>query len=83
MNVGLWSGSIGGLYFVWYKGFPKSKFHSFDDSKEWQQMDKIGHLATSYQLARTSGDLYNCSGVSAKKSTLMGSAFSYLLSFDF
>ena len=35
LNVGLWSGSIGGLYFVWYKGFPKSKFHSFDDSKEW------------------------------------------------
>jgi uncharacterized protein YfiM (DUF2279 family) len=85
LNVGLWSGSIGGLYFVWYKGFPKSNFHSFDDSQEWQQMDKIGHLTTSYQLARTSGDLYNWSGVSAKKSTLIGSAFAFscLLSFEF
>jgi hypothetical protein len=85
LNAGLWSGSIGGLYYIWYKDFPKSNFHSFNDSKEWQQMDKIGHLTTSYQFARTSGDLYKWSGVNSKASTLIGSsfAFSYLLTFEF
>lgn len=84
LNVGLLSGSIGSLYYIWYKDFPKSKFHAFDDSKEWQQMDKIGHLTTAYQLSRVSGDLYKWSGVDSKKSILIGSAFSfsYLLSFE-
>lgn len=85
INAGIWGGSIGGLYFVWYKGFPKSNFHTFNDSHEWKQMDKLGHITASYQLARTSGDLYKWSGISSEKSTLIGGvfAFSYLLTFEF
>jgi len=84
-NIGLWSGSIGGLYYVWYKDFPKSKFHTFNDSKEWQQMDKIGHSITSYQLSRTTGDLFKWGGVNPKTAIVIGSiySFSYLLSFEF
>jgi len=84
-SIGLWGGSIGGLYYVWYKDFPKSKFHTFNDSKEWQQMDKIGHSITSYQLSRTTGDLFKWGGVNPKVAILIGSiySFSYLLSFEF
>ncbi len=32
----------------WYKDFPRSPLHSFDDSKEWEGMDKVGHGFTSY-----------------------------------
>ena len=84
VNAGLWSGSIGGLYYVWYKDFSKSKFHTFNDSHEWQQMDKVGHLTTSYHFAKTSGQLYKWAGVNQKKSAIIGGAyaFSYMLSFE-
>jgi len=84
-NAGLWGGSIGGLYYVWYKEFPKSDFHFFDDSKEWLQMDKLGHINTSYQFSRTTADLYKWSGVKPKIANLMGSSYSfaYLLSIEF
>lgn len=80
----LWGGSIGTLYNVWYKNFPKTSFHFFDDSNEWQQMDKLGHIATSYQLTRTTTDLYKWTGLKPKTSALIGGtfSFSYLLSFE-
>ncbi len=40
--------TVYGLNELWYKQYPRSSFHFFDDSGEWQQMDKVGHLATTY-----------------------------------
>lgn len=37
-----------GLYHTWYKQYPQGKFHFFDDYGEWNNMDKIGHVYTSY-----------------------------------
>lgn len=47
-----YSASIIGLNQTWYKNYPRSKFHFFDDNQEWLQMDKMGHIFTSYQLGR-------------------------------
>ena len=44
--------SFVGLNSLWYKDYPRSNFHFFNDSKEWMQMDKCGHAFTSYQLGR-------------------------------
>ena len=84
LNAGLWTGSIGSLYYVWYKDFSKTKFHTFNDSKEWQQMDKFGHFTTAYQFSRSSADLYNWAGLDSKKALCIGGgyAFSYLLTFE-
>jgi hypothetical protein len=30
---------------TWYKDYPKTSFHTFDDSKEWLQMDKVDMVA--------------------------------------
>lgn len=81
---GLWGGSIGGLYFVWYKDFPKTKFHFFNDMGEWQQMDKMGHLTTAWNFARLSGGFNQWAGVSHKKSVLIGSlySFAYMTTFE-
>src|SRR5690606_39257491 len=62
-----WAGSISALYFVWYKDFPKTGFHVFDDSREWQQMDKMGHLYASFHFGRFTGDLFEWSGLDHKK----------------
>jgi Predicted periplasmic lipoprotein (DUF2279) len=84
LGASAWAGSISGLYFVWYKNFPKSKFHFFDDSKEWQQMDKMGHLYTSFHFGRFVGDLYEWSGLDHKKASLIGAGFSlgYMTTFE-
>jgi len=36
------------LYFAWYRQNPQSGFHLFDDSREWLQMDKMGHVFSAY-----------------------------------
>jgi hypothetical protein len=43
-----YTGFTVGLYHAWYKQYPQSKFHFFNDLEEWNQMDKIGHLYTAY-----------------------------------
>ena len=37
-----------GLYQAWYKQYPQEGFHLFNDGGEWSNMDKIGHVYTSY-----------------------------------
>lgn len=80
-----WAGSISALHFVWYKDFPKSSFHVFDDSREWQQMDKMGHLYGAWQFGRFAGDLYEWSGLNHKTASLIGAGFSfgYMTTFEF
>ena len=43
---------------VWYKNFDKSNFHLFDDSKEWLQMDKMGHFYSTNKLSKLYTDCY-------------------------
>ncbi len=37
-----------GLYNSWYKNYDQSKFHLFNDNREWNQVDKAGHLFSAY-----------------------------------
>lgn len=41
-----------GLYNAWYKGYPQSSFHLFNDIGEWKQIDKTGHFLTAYNMTR-------------------------------
>lgn len=43
-----YSGLSVALWHAWYKDFPLTTFHTFDDWKEWNQMDKAGHLFSSW-----------------------------------
>ena len=63
----------------WYKGFPRSSLHSFDDSKEWEGMDKVGHGFTSYYCGVMGYNSLKWAGVSEKKALLYGAwGFMYL-----
>jgi uncharacterized protein YfiM (DUF2279 family) len=73
----IWTGTMAALHFVWYDDYPKSDFHVFDDGREWQQMDKVGHFATSWYISRFSGGTFRWAGVSKKKSALIGMGFSF------
>jgi uncharacterized protein YfiM (DUF2279 family) len=71
-NVVAYSAIMAGLNAAWYKNFPKSKFHSFDDSKEWLQMDKIGHALSAYAESKASMEVWRWTGVSRNKRILLG-----------
>ncbi|WP_282043035.1 DUF2279 domain-containing protein [Winogradskyella flava] len=62
-----------GLDQLWYADYPRSKFKTIDDGGEWLQMDKFGHVFSSYQLGRVGANVLNWSGVSKKDQLIYGS----------
>lgn len=44
----VYTGAVISLNNLWYDEYPRTSFHFFDDSKEWQQVDKLGHMFTTY-----------------------------------
>jgi len=45
-------GSVVYLNQAWYKPYATGDFHLFADGDEWLQMDKVGHVWTTYQTGR-------------------------------
>ncbi len=43
-----YTGTLISLNELWYKQYPRTSFHFFNDAREWQQMDKAGHMFTAY-----------------------------------
>lgn len=73
VQAGFWAGSFYTLNKAWYSNYPKKNFHFYNDWKEWQQMDKSGHIWSAYQLSRLSGSLWQATGTSQRSSALIGS----------
>jgi hypothetical protein len=63
-----------GLNYLWYKKFPHSKFHYFNDNDEWLNVDKVGHATTAYNIAAIQSDVLHWGGVRAGTSALIGTA---------
>jgi hypothetical protein len=80
-----WTTSMIGLHYVWYNEYPKSKFHLFDDSKEWMQMDKMGHFFTAYQISDKIAGTFRWSGLDRNVSSFIGAGvgFGYQLTLEF
>ena len=64
--------SLIGLNELWYKDFPREKFHFFDDSKEWNQIDKLGHAYTAYQISNVGYLWLKSANVQDRKAYLYG-----------
>jgi hypothetical protein len=62
----------------WYSEFEKQPFHFFDDSKEWKQVDKAGHMYGAYQLQNISYHALRHTGLNAEKSLLWSGVTSFL-----
>lgn len=84
-NVVVFGGSLIALNSAWYKGYDKTSFHTFNDSKEWLQMDKIGHAWGAYTAARGSTGLWNWTGLPHHNTVWLGglSSFAYLTTIEF
>jgi len=71
-NVTFYIGTGIMLNSLWYKDYSTNKFHSFDDSDEWLQIDKFGHAFTSYYLSKIANKGFSWVGFSDKKSAIYG-----------
>jgi Predicted periplasmic lipoprotein (DUF2279) len=71
-QAGLWIGSFIALNQLWYNDYPHSSFHFFNDNKEWNQMDKLGHVFTTFFVSNVSSKMWKWAGVSHKKSVWYG-----------
>jgi len=69
--------SLIGLNSLWYNDYPRSKFHTINDGNEWQQMDKLGHTFTAYNIGRVGADLLNWSGVSKNNQLIYGATLGF------
>ena len=61
-----------GLQYLWYKKFPHSRFHFFNDNREWLGMDKLGHATTVYNISALQYNLMRWSGVNNQAAILIG-----------
>ncbi len=70
----LWAASYIALDRAWYADQPRSSFHFFDDSREWLQADKAGHVWSSYQMSRLTTEMWKWTGMKKKNAVLAGAA---------
>lgn len=61
---------------AWYKDYPRTSLHWFNDNKEWLQIDKVGHAYAAYQLTNQNAWLIKSTGVNYKNAALISSGIS-------
>ncbi len=71
--------SLIGLYKTWYSDYPLSAFHTFNDMREWNQMDKMGHWLMSYNESRWINGIAKWTGMRQKKAAWVGFAGGQLI----
>ncbi|WP_204345465.1 DUF2279 domain-containing protein [Psychroserpens algicola] len=76
-EVSLGTLTLVGLDQLWYADFPRSKFKTIDDTDEWLQMDKLGHVFSAYQLGRVGANALNWAGVSKKNQLIYGATLGF------
>jgi hypothetical protein len=72
------SGALIGLNQLWYADYPKSDFHFINDNSEWMQMDKLGHIYSSYQIGRFGAEALQWSGASQKNQLIYGASLGFV-----
>jgi predicted lipoprotein DUF2279 len=85
ISVAGYGGSLVVLNAAWYSQYARTSFHTFNDNKEWLQVDKTGHGWTAYNTGRGSAALWRWAGLSSRKAALAGglSGAAYLTVIEF
>ncbi len=63
---------------AWYKDYPRTSFHTYNDAGEWKQMDKIGHAWATYNTSKVVTAMWQWAGVNRKTAVLLGTGSSLL-----
>lgn len=71
-NAAFYTGTFIALNRAWYEGYDRTGFHFFDDLPEWNQVDKAGHVWTTYHVSRASREMWAWTGLNRKTSAILG-----------
>lgn len=66
---------VGGMYLLynaWYRHNAMESFHFFDDSREWLQVDKAGHIYSAYNDSRLAYEALRWTGMRTGKAQWLG-----------
>ena len=74
----LTAGALIGLNQLWYADYPKSDFHFINDNAHWLQLDKVGHVFSSYHLGRFGAEMLQWSGASNKNQLIYGAGLGFV-----
>jgi len=75
----VYGASMAGLYKAWYADYPLGKLHTFNDLREWNQMDKMGHWLMSYNESRWLFGIAKWTGMRPRKAAWAGFAGGQLI----
>lgn len=80
----LYAASFAGLYVAWYRDYPQSSFHFYNDGGEWMQVDKCGHATAAYYISRIGYETYRWAGMKERASAWYGGllGFAYMLNIE-
>ncbi len=74
-STGLFTiGSLAVLHQAWYNEYNTGKFHFFNDNKEWLQIDKAGHVYSTYQAGRLMMNAFEWAGYKKKQKIIIGAS---------
>lgn len=72
----LFASSVYALNEMWYKKYDRSAFHTFNDSRDWMQMDKLGHFKAAHIITAYGYYSFRWAGIEKTKAALYGGAVS-------
>ena len=67
-----YGGTLLALDQVWYSREDQTTFHTFNDNREWLQVDKIGHGWTAYTAGWLNSAMWRWAGLPARKAAVVG-----------
>ena len=71
-NAAFYTGSFIALNKAWYSEYERTRFHFFDDNPEWNQVDKAGHVWSTYHVSRLSAGLWKWTGMNNTSAAVAG-----------
>lgn len=74
-----YTGLLFGLSQTWYAQSGKTSFHFFNDNREWNQLDKIGHFWGAFHESRLGINMLLAAHVPKKKAVFYGSLLGFVL----
>jgi len=78
-NSVAYTASMTGLYQLWYKDYPLTKFHFHNDNADWYQMDKVGHMYSCFYEGVVGIDQMKWAGFARKKAIWLGGSYGFLI----
>ncbi|RYY59512.1 MAG: DUF2279 domain-containing protein [Chitinophagaceae bacterium] len=71
-TASLYGGTLLVLQQTWYSKEDRSSFHTFNDSREWLQVDKFGHAWTAFNAGKVNAAMWQWAGFPRRKAVVIG-----------